>query len=98
MTLFKKGHLMRTEREKTREARKLDILVSFTEEDTQYTNQVAKKIGVVWPVADRLLRELVREGKLTGDKVKGYRLYEEPIEEPKKDNFFDKVKSFLHIK
>lgn len=85
--------MIRTEREKKREIRKLDALAQFTGDETLYTNQIAKKIGVVWPVADRLLNELVDEGKLTGNKLLGYVLYQEPA----KEKLRDKVKRLLHI-
>lgn len=73
---------MKTEREKTREARKLTILNHFSGDERKYTNQVAKEADIVWPVADRLLNELVAEGRLVGDKIKGYALYETPMKLP----------------
>lgn len=85
--------MIRTEREKTREVRKLNVLKGFVGNETLYTNQVAKKIGVVWPVADRLLNELVEEGRLTGNKLMGYSVYEEP----KKETIREKIKRIFHV-
>lgn len=85
--------MIRTEREKTREVRKLNVIESFISDETQFTNQIAKKIDVVWPVADRLLNELVDEGRLFGDKVKGYRLHPAP----KKEGLRDKIKHLLRF-
>jgi hypothetical protein len=82
--------MIRTEREKTREVRKLNVLELFVDDKTLYTNQVAKKIGVVWPVADRLLNELVEERKLTGDKAVGYKLFQQ-------EGVYGKIKKFLHL-
>lgn len=79
-----------TERDKTREERKAQVLESFSEGKKLYTNHVAKQIGVVWPVADRLLRELVAEGRLSGSKGWGYTL-------PEKQTLWRKIREVLHV-
>lgn len=83
--------MMKSPREQKRELRKANILSSFDENETQYTNQIAKRINVVWPVADRLLQELVDERQLVGDKLAGYKLYHKS----KKENIFEKIKRLL---
>lgn len=83
--------MIRTEREKAREARKQNIIKAFVGNEVLYTNQVAKKLGVVWPQADRLLRSLVEEGRLVGNKMIGYSLPE------KKETLGEKIKRILHI-
>lgn len=83
--------MIRTEREKTREARKLSALKAFVGNEVLYTNHIAKKIGVVWPVADRLLQELVDEGRLTGDKSYGYK-----VPKPVKLTIYGRIKKLLH--
>lgn len=67
-----------TEREATREKRKQTIISMFSDNKKLYTNQVAKEIGVVWTVADRLLHELVSEGHLSGVKATGYSKFHKP--------------------
>jgi len=84
--------MVTSERDQKRQARKASILVMFANDTTIYTNQVAKGIGVVWPVADTLLQELVQEQKLSGDKESGYRIYKK-----QKESFSDKVKKFFHL-
>lgn len=85
--------MVQSESQKKREVRKLNTLVQFHTDETLYTNQIAKNIGVVWPVADRLLNELVKEGRLTGNKMQGYTLYVEP----KKETLREKIKRILHV-
>lgn len=85
--------MIRTEREKTREVRKLNVLKAFVGNEILYTNQIAKKIGVVWPVADRLLQELVDEGRLSGDKLAGYTPYKPPV----KLTLYERIKRFIHV-
>lgn len=80
--------MIMTKRDKTRERRKLNATAEFHGEETLFTNEIAKAIGVVWPVADRLLKELVDEGKLTGDKLNGYK---------KKQTVWGKIKGVLHV-
>ena len=69
--------MIRTQRERVRDERKHNIIKSFVGHDKLFTNEIAKKINVVWPVADRLLIELVDEKRLAGDKVNGYYIYQE---------------------
>lgn len=84
---------MKTEREIIREARKLDIIDALKVDNALYTNQIAKKLDVVWPTADRLLQELADEGRIFGNKLLGYSLYDKE----QKVTFYDKIKKFLHV-
>lgn len=81
---------MITPTQQEREKRKLAILAEFQEGEKLYTNQVATKINVVWPVADRLLRELVKEGRLSGDKATGYIMFKKP-------SLLEKIRNVLHV-
>lgn len=81
---------MITPTQQEREKRKLAILAEFQEGKKLYTNQVATKINVVWPVADRLLRELVKEGRLSGDKPTGYIMFKKP-------SLLEKIRNVLHV-
>lgn len=83
--------MIKSEREKTRVVRKEKVLAMFSDGNTLYTNTVAKKIGVVWPVADRLLQQLVDEGRLSGNKLDGYSLYKEPASRTR----WGRVKNFF---
>lgn len=79
-----------TERDRIREDRKIKILDGFPKDKKVFTNEVATKIGVHWPVADSLLRALVAEGKLAGGKDNGYIL-------PVKPTILERIKSVLHV-
>lgn len=82
---------MLTKHQKTREERKLRILAEFEGGEKLYTNQVATRLGLTWPVTDRLLQQLVVEGRLFGNKL-GY-----TVEEPKKPTLMEKIKDALHV-
>jgi predicted transcriptional regulator len=85
--------MIRTEREKIREVRKLDILSTFKGSETQYTNQIAKGIGVTWMVADRLLQQMVDEGRLYGNKMLGYSTQKKPEDMSR----WEKLKRMLNV-
>lgn len=78
-------------REKIRIARKNKIVKLFAADEKLFTNQVAVRASIVWPVADGLLQELVEEGRLAGDKINGYFV---PVEKSSK---LGRLKSFFHI-
>jgi len=88
--------MIRTERDKVREARKIKILEQFAGKRIPLTvNEVARKVDIVWPVAFKLLTQLVEEGRLYGDKLNGYTLY--PPEIKKQPSLAQKVRQFLHV-
>lgn len=82
--------MIMTERDRIRERRKLEVIDAFSEDEVLFTNQIAKRIGVVWPVADRILKELVHEERIMGGKMNGYTL-------PAKKTIWVKLKQVFHV-
>lgn len=85
--------MTRLNQERVRDERKAAIISLFNNGDALYTNKVANAIGVVWPVADRLLQDLVKEGTIEGDKVAGYKL----AKKIDKTTLRYRIKKFLRV-
>jgi Mn-dependent DtxR family transcriptional regulator len=85
--------MTRLNQERVRDERKAAVISLFNNGDSLYTNKVAKGIGVVWPVADRLLQDLVKEGIIEGDKVAGYKL----AKKIDKTTLRYRIKKFLRV-
>lgn len=81
-----------TEREKTREARKKNIMKIFPEGATIFVNEIARRLDITWSMANLLLDELVLEDRLIGNKDNGYKLYKEP-----RASIWEKAKRLLHV-
>jgi predicted transcriptional regulator len=75
------------EREIVREKRKA-LILDILEEGTQFTNQIAREVGVNWPMADKLLSEMVQARTIVGDKLNGYRL-------PPSPTFWQRIKNWF---
>ena len=63
-----------TTRDKIRELRKDKVVCLFDEKDILFTNEISRNINVVWGITDKIMRELVEEGRVAGNKYDGYRL------------------------
>lgn len=74
---------------KSREELKQQVLAVFNEGDKLYTAEVARRAGLKWPQTDRLLQQLVAEGRLFGNKT-AYML-----QEPEKLSMIGKLKNAL---
>lgn len=85
--------MTRLVQEKIRDDRKIAIISLLNNEEVLYTNKVAKGIGVVWPVADRLLQELADDGLIQGNKITGYKL----SKKIDTSTFRYKIKKFLRV-
>jgi DNA-binding transcriptional regulator YhcF (GntR family) len=80
----------RTKRANARELKKLAALAVFKDNEILSTNQVAVRMRVGWPVADRALYYLVEDGKLIGNTATGYSLRKDHT------SLLDKLKRLIH--